>query len=82
MVQQIHKDMINVKTDTTDTATGGHTIYDINTNKTKTYGTSFNSTPELKISVLVPGYRAQLTTIYNFKASTQILLQLRSVFKP
>ena len=53
-VQQLHEQMINVKTDTTDTATEGHTIYYLNTNTTTTYGTSFNSTPKLRISVPVP----------------------------
>jgi hypothetical protein len=74
--------MINVKTDTTDTATEGHTIYYLNTNTTTTYGTSFNSTPKLRISAPVPGYHGQLAIIYNFKASAQILLQFRPVFKP
>jgi len=74
--------MINVKADTTDTATRGHTIYYLITNTTTTYDTAFNSTPELRISVPVPGYYAQLATIYNFKASVHILLQFRPVFKP
>jgi len=51
-------------------------------NTITTYGTTFNSTPELRISVPVPGYHAQLATSYNFEASAYILLQLRPVFKP
>jgi hypothetical protein len=44
--------MINVRADTTDTATEGHTIYYFNTNTTTIYATSFNSTPQQRISVL------------------------------